>query len=107
MDNLTEIRVDRKEIYDGRVLHFFVDTVRLPSLSLCDDLACWLRDPVIRLEVTPSQEVAALQLQVQDLMAQLEALRKEKEVLMSRYSYELNFNFVLQDLLREHNIKWR
>ena len=40
MDNLKEIRVDRKEIYDGRVLHFFVDTVRLPSGELATRELC-------------------------------------------------------------------
>lgn len=84
-----------------------IDTVRLPSLSLCDDLAAWLQNPVIRLEMMPTQEVAALQLQVQDLTAELEKCRHENEVLMARYRNELNVNFVLQDLLKEHNIKWR
>ena len=40
MDNLKELRVDRKEIYDGRVLHFFVDTVRLPSGELATRELC-------------------------------------------------------------------
>lgn len=84
-----------------------IDTVRLPSLSWSDDLCAWLRDPVVRLEVMPSQEVAALQMQVQDLTAQLDRLRHEYEVLLARYSNELNVNFVLQDLLKEHHIKWR
>lgn len=84
-----------------------IDTVRLQSSSWSDELSEWLRHPVVKLEMMPAQEVAALQLQVQDLTAELEKLRRENEVLMSRYSYELNFNFVLQDLLREHNIKWR
>lgn len=84
-----------------------IDTVKLPSLSWCDELSEWLRHPVVKLEMMPAQEVAALQMQVQDLTAELEKLRRENEVLMSRYSYELNFNFVLQDLLKEHHIKWR
>lgn len=84
-----------------------IDMVSLQNLDLFDDLSEWLRHPVVKLEMLPAQEVAALQLQVQDLTAELEKLRRENEVLMSRYSYELNFNFVLQDLLREHNIKWR
>ncbi len=84
-----------------------IDTVRLPSLSWSDDLCAWLRDPVVRLEVMPSQEVAALQLQVKDLSGQLDQLRHEYEVLLARYSNELNVNFVLQDLLKEHHIKWR
>ena len=84
-----------------------IDTVKLPSLSWCDELSEWLCHPVVKLEMMPAQEVAALQMQVQDLTAELEKLRRENEVLMSRYSYELNFNFVLQDLLKEHHIKWR
>lgn len=83
------------------------DTVRLPTSSLFDDLSAWLRNPVVRLEMTSSQEVAALQLQVQDLMAELEKVRHENEVLMARYTNELSINFVLQDTLKEHNIKWR
>ena len=84
-----------------------IDTVRLPSLGLCDDLSAWLRDPVIRLEMVPTQEVAALQMQVQHLMAQLEDAKHQNEVLMARYTNELSINFVLQDTLKEHNIKWR
>lgn len=83
------------------------DTVSLPSLSLSDQLAAWLHDPVIRLEMMPSQEVAALQLQVKDLQAQLRKSQHDNEVLMARYSNELNLNFILQDILKEHGIKWR
>ena len=84
-----------------------IDSVRLPALSLSDELAAWLHNPVIRLEMAPSQEVAALQLQVQDLMAQLEEQKHQNEILMARYKNELSINFVLQDTLKEHHIKWR
>lgn len=83
------------------------DMVRLPSLSLSDELAAWLHDPVIRLEMMPSQEIAALQIQVRDLQEQLRKSQHDNEVLMARYSNELNLNFILQDILKDHNIKWR
>ena len=31
MSNLTETQIERREIYDGKILHVFVDTVRLPN----------------------------------------------------------------------------
>ena len=31
MSNLTETQINRREIYDGSILHVFVDTVRLPN----------------------------------------------------------------------------
>lgn len=83
------------------------DTVSLPSLSLSDQLTAWLRDPVIRLEMMPSQEVAALQIQVRDLQDQLRKCQHDNEVLMARYSNELNLNLILQDILKDHGIKWR
>lgn len=83
------------------------DMVSLPSLSLCNQLAAWLADPVIRLEMTPSQDIVALQIQVRDLQDQLRKSQHDNEVLMARYSNELNLNFILQDILKDHGIKWR
>lgn len=79
------------------------DSASLLTLSLCK----WLSDPKIRIEMTSSDEVAALQMQVQSLQAELFKVKHENEILMGRYSGELNLNFMLQDLLKANNIKWR
>ena len=79
------------------------DSVSLLTLSLCK----WLQDPWIRVESSSADEIAALQMQVQSLQSELEKAKHENELLMGRYSSELSLNFMLQDLLKENNIKWR
>ena len=79
------------------------DSVSLLTLSLCK----WLQDPKIRIESSSAEEIAALQMQVQSLQAELSKAKQENQILMGRYSGELNLNFMLQDLLKANNIKWR
>lgn len=61
----------------------------------------------MKLELAPAEEIAALQLQVQDLLDQLAALQDRYDSLQYRYGQEVEINIRLVDLLREHRIKWR
>lgn len=74
---------------------------------LTGELVRWLRKPVIKLELMPSEEVAALQIQIQDLMKQLEDQKKRYEVLEKRYGYEVGLNCQYEDLFRCHGIRFR
>lgn len=80
-----------------------IDMVNRLISSLCN----WLENPRIRIEMMASEEVAALQIQVQQLQSDLVKSRRDNELLMGRYTNELSINFTLQDLLKENNIKWR
>lgn len=77
----------------------------LLSSPLLADLSAFLRNPVIKLQHT--DELAALQLQVQDLQLENEQLRIENEQLLAKYRDELYRAMALQDLCRSHGIKWR
>lgn len=61
----------------------------------------------MKLELAPAEEIAALQLQIQDLMDQLAALQKRYDSLVYRYGQEVEVNIRLVDVLREHRINWR
>lgn len=76
-------------------------------LDLINEVIRFLRRPVIKLDLCPSEEVAALQLQIQDLMEQNRKLSDEVTHATNRYRDELYFNIHLQDLLTEHGIRWR
>lgn len=81
------------------------DTESLLSSPLLADLSAFLRNPVIKLQHT--DELAALQLQVQDLQRENEDLRIQNEQLLAKYRDELYRAMALQDLCRSHGIKWR
>lgn len=74
---------------------------------LTGEFVRWLRKPVIKLELMPSEEVAALQIQIQDLMQQLDDQKKRYEVLEKRYGYEVGLNCQYEDLFRLHGIRFR
>ena len=57
------------------------DSVSLLTLSLCK----WLQDPKIRIEASSAEEVAALQMQVQSLQAELAKTKHENEIFHKAY----------------------
>lgn len=65
----------------------------------------FLSDPVIRLE--PSERVRELELEVQRLRLEYQNLQLEHDRMRSMYQDEMNMVFHLQDICREHGIKWR
>lgn len=75
--------------------------------SLLSDLSRFLRNPVIKVELCPSDEVAALQLQITDLMSALDQERVKYSVLEVKYADEVGRSLHYEDLLRYHNIKFR
>lgn len=77
------------------------------SLDLSNALLNFLRKPVIKLELCPSEEVAALQIQVQDLMSEMEEQKKRYQCLELRYGREVGLNCQYEDLMREHGIRFR
>lgn len=81
------------------------DTESLLSSPLLADLSAFLRNPVIKLQHT--DEIAALQIQLQDLQRENESLRIENEQLLARYRDEMYRAMALQDLCRSYGIKWR
>lgn len=83
------------------------DTESLRSSALCDALIRFLQRPVIKLELCPSTEVAALQLQIQDLQKTVEEQKKRYDALEIRYGREVGLNCQYEDLFREHGIKFR
>lgn len=81
------------------------DTESLLSLPLLAELSAFLRDPVIKLQ--HSDEMAALQVQVQALQRENQDLRIQNEQLLAKYRDELFRAMALQDLCRSHGINWR
>lgn len=79
----------------------------LLSSALSDQLIRFLSKPVIKLELCPSEEVAALQIQIQDLMSALEDQKKRYEALEQRYGREVGLNCQYEDMFRELGIKFR
>lgn len=73
--------------------------------SLLSDLSGFLRNPVIK--IMHSDEVAALQFQLQELQKQYDKLAAENDQLFCKYRNELNFSMHLQDICRANGIKWR
>lgn len=74
---------------------------------LAAEFVRFLRKPVIKLEMCPSDEVYALQIQVQSLQQQLEDERKRYKALEIRYGREVGLNCQYEDLFRLHGIKFR
>lgn len=83
------------------------DMESLLNSSLSNELVRFLRNPVIKLKMMPSEEVAALQLQIQDLQQQLEAEQKRYKALEVRYGREVGLNCQYEDLFRIHGIRFR
>lgn len=83
------------------------DTESLLSSNLSSELIRFLRKPVIKLELMPSEEVAALQIQIQDLMKQMEEQKKRYDALEIRYGREVSLNCHYEDLFRQHGIRFR
>lgn len=65
----------------------------------------FLLDPVIRLE--PSEKVARLERQLDELRRDYSKLQLEHERMKSMYHEEMQRVFYLQDICREHGIHWR
>lgn len=79
--------------------------VGLRNSSLLSDLSAFLRNPVIR--IMPSEEVAALQIQLQDLQKKYDDLQLENKRLTSLYGQEVNRCLVLEDFCRSKGLSWR
>lgn len=84
-----------------------IDTESLLSSSLSSELVRFLRKPVIKLEMMPSDEVYALQIQVQSLQQQLEDQKKRYKTLEVLYGREVSLNCYYEDLFRLHGIRFR
>lgn len=79
----------------------------LSSLFLLNDLSNFLRNPVIRLEMTSAEEIVELQMQLETLRREHQALKDEYDKLLAKYQNEVFVALRLQDLCREHGVKWR
>lgn len=69
-------------------------------MSWSPELRSWLRNPVIRVSVEPSDRIKELEKQVQELIT-------ERDRLLVLYTRECDTSMALHDLLRQHGIKWR
>lgn len=83
------------------------DTVDLLSSFLASKVCKWLDDPVIRIESTPADEVKQLRQQLEDMQSRYAALQLDYKRLSVKYGDEVNHSLVLEDILRDHNIRWR
>ena len=72
-----------------------------------NELARLLRNPVIKLELCPSEEVTALQREVTELTRELERQKERYAVLERRYGHEVGLNCQYEDLFRAHGIRFR
>ena len=80
---------------------------RALSVDLLTALLSFLKKPVIKLELCPAEEVAALQIQIQDLMSEMEEQKKRYKCLEQSYGREVGLNCQYEDLFRAHGIKFR
>lgn len=65
----------------------------------------FLSDPVIRLE--PSERIQELTSELDHLRLEYSKLQLEHDRMKSMYQEEMQRVFFLQDICREHGIKWR
>lgn len=84
-----------------------IDTESRLDSALSDALIRFLHKPVIKLELCPSQEIEALQTQIQLLMEEQAEQKKRYEVLEARYGREVCLNLQYIDLMKAHGIKFR
>lgn len=84
-----------------------IDTESLLSSELSAEIIRFLRKPVIKLELCPAEEVAALQIQIQDLASELEDQKKRYQALELRYGREVGLNCQYEDMFRELGIRFR
>lgn len=68
--------------------------------SLSNSLCHWLEDPCITVRMAQDEELVELRLEV-------ERQRQELLRLRNMYAQECSINMRLQDILRQHGIKWR
>lgn len=83
------------------------DMESLLNSNLLAELIRFLRKPVIKLELCPSEEVAVLQIQLQDLMKELEEQKERYKMLEIRYGREVGLNCQYEDMFRELGVKFR
>ena len=80
--------------------------VRLVS-QLLSDLSNFLRNPVIRIESTPSDDIHALRDELEKARKEKEQAEFKYEQLVVQYGNEVTRVLRLQDLCKEYHIKWR
>lgn len=69
-------------------------------MSLSAELAAFLSNPVVKLQLEPSEEIQALREKCQYLETELNRA-------LAEYGKECQLNMRLTDLLRENGIRWR
>lgn len=67
----------------------------------------FLRDPVIQIRVTPSDEVQQLRSDLDAAIAEAEQLRGDLKRMESKFVMASQLNLVYMDLLNQHGIKHR
>ncbi len=72
-----------------------------------DDLCRWLRDPVVHVRVTPSDEVQQLRAEIESLQSTIDDLHMELTRIQTLYTRECDLNMRLQDIFRANGLKWR
>jgi len=60
-EEMREIRLDRKEIFHGRVIHLTEDTVRVPNGRTSTREVAWHRGAVCVIPVTDAGEVVLVE----------------------------------------------
>lgn len=84
-----------------------IDMDGLPDSLFVSKLCHFLDNPVIRIESTPSEEVAALKKEVEELKQANDVLRLKYDRLVSQYGDEVNRCLCLEDFCRAHGLNWR
>ncbi len=72
--------------------------------QLVAELIRFLRNPVIHLKYTPADEIAVLQMQVQELQRELDEVNDLFQKVRVNYSAALGENQRYRHLLRSHGI---
>lgn len=75
--------------------------------QLLSDLSSWLRNPVVRIETTSSDDIIALRNELDEARKAKEQADFRYDQLVVQYGNEVNRVLHLQDLCKEYHIKWR
>lgn len=75
--------------------------------QLLSDLSSWLRNPVVRIETTSSDDIIALRNELEEARKAKDQADFRYDQLVVQYGNEVNRVLYLQDLCKEYHIKWR
>ena len=75
--------------------------------SLVSALTSWLRDPHLRVVITPGDDIVRLRSELDDMSSQVDQLRVRLQRTEALYGQEVSLNLSLEDELRSLGIRRR